>query len=140
MKGYLLDTNVVSETRRPRPNESVTAFLAKQNSDRLFLSVLTLGELRKGVESRARRDPDGALRLTRWLDELELEFVARVLPIDREIADVWGKLSADRPRPVIDTLLAATALVHRLVLVTRNLHDFNGLGVDLLDPFTGGNA
>jgi len=109
----------VSETRRKQPNQRVIAFLSAAAPSALYLSVLTLGELRKGVAMKKRSDPDTAARLASWVDGLEFSFADRILGIDAATARLWGELSAQRPRTVIDTLLAATAAVHALTLVTR---------------------
>ncbi len=137
---YLLDTNVVSEWTRPRPDPGVVGWLADIDEDRVFNSVATLAELRHGVE----RLPVGARRrrLDAWLrDELPLRFDGRVLPIDAAIADVWGRLIANdegagRPISTMDAFIAATALVHHLDLVTRNVADFAGALKTIIDPWT----
>jgi len=133
--GYLLDTNVVSETRKNRPDSGVTAFLTAADSAGLFLSVLTLGELRKGVEARRKTDPLAADRLGAWVDTIETEFADRLLCVDAATAKVWGELSAGRSLPVIDTLIAATAIRHGVTLVTRNTGDFESTGAPLVDPW-----
>ena len=136
MGGYLLDTNIVSETRRQRAHRGVLAFLQAQDSSALFVSVLTLGELRKGVAAKRRRDPATADLLAAWVDGMESTFSDRVLAIDGRIARLWGELSASGAVPVIDTLIAATALVHGLTLVTRNIDDVRTTGVAVLDPWS----
>ena len=133
--GYLLDTNVISETRKVRANGGVTAFLAAAEPSGLFLSVLTLGELRKGVAAKRRTDPTAADQLGAWVDGIETTFVDRVLTIDVATARRWGELSAIRSLPVIDTLIAATAISHGLTLVTRNTRDVTSLDVPLIDPW-----
>ena len=132
---YLLDTNILSETRKKQANERVMSFLSAAEPSALFISVLSLGELRKGVALKIRSDADAARRLGAWVDGLEFSFGERVLGVDAAIARQWGELSAQRSRPVVDTLLAATALVHKLTLVTRNINDVHDLGVKLLDPW-----
>lgn len=134
-QGYLLDTSVVSEARRPRPDPRVVGFLAAASQAEAFLSVLTIGELRKGAELKRRSDSASARRIDAWIDNLQLEYADRTLPVDREIATVWGELMADRSRAAIDTLLAATALVHGLTLVTRNARDVAGTGVTVVNPW-----
>jgi hypothetical protein len=131
---YLLDTNVLSETRRRKADEGVIAFLKATDSSALYLSVLTLGELRKGIAAKKRTDPVGAKALAEWIEGLEVGFASRILPIDAAIARLWGDWSGDRPRPVIDTLLAATASQHSLTLVTRNV---SGLPVKVHNPWVG---
>lgn len=132
---YLLDTNIISETRRSRIDKGVADFLGRSHANSLFLSVLTLGELRKGVAIKRKTDPVTAKALGAWVDELEETFADRIIHIDAAVAKLWGELSADRSRPVIDTLIGATALAHGMVLVTRNGKDLAGLDVALLDPF-----
>ncbi len=133
--GYLLDTNVVSETRKIRVDPAVTAFLDAADEAGLFISVLTLGELRKGVAARRRTDPAAADRLGGWLDGIETIYADRVLPVNASVARLWGELSAGRSLPVIDTLIAATAIASGLTLVTRNTRDVEATGVPLVDPW-----
>ena len=135
---FLLDTNVVSESRRGRrSNPGVVAWLASIPVTDLFISALVLGELRKGIAmSRRRQDYVQAENLDTWLRGLLQLFGDRILPVDAEIADAWGQMYAIRNVPIVDGLLAATAKVHDLALVTRNLSHVQGLGTDLLDPFT----
>ena len=133
--GYLLDTNVVSETRKSRADAGVMAFLSAGEASRLFLSVLTLGELHKGVEAKRRTDPGAADMLGAWVDGIETTYGDRVLPVDAAVARRWGELSAGRTLPVIDVLIAATAMRHGLTLVTRNRRDVETTGVPLVDPW-----
>jgi predicted nucleic acid-binding protein len=133
--GYLLDTNVVSETRKIRADPRVTGFLDATSGDRLYLSVLTLGELRKGVALRRRTDATIADRLGAWVDEIESTFADRVIPVDAAAAQIWGELSAGRSLPVVDTLIAATAMARDLILVTRNTSDVAMTGVRVLNPW-----
>lgn len=134
---YLLDTNVLSELRRRQPDANVAAWFSKRPPSTLFLSVLTLGELRKGVE--AMTDATRRLTLLDWLEtELPAYFTGRVLDVDAAVADRWGRMTAQagRPLPAIDSLLAATAVHHGLILVTRNLRDVQGLaGLTALNPW-----
>lgn len=133
---YLIDTNVLSELRRKQPDPHVVAWLQARPRQSLFLSVLTLGEIRKGLERV--EDPARKQFLLDWLEvELPNYFVGRVLAIDANTADRWGRLMAQagRPLPAIDALLAATALQHDLTLVTRNTKDFAGLEVRLINPW-----
>ena len=132
---YLLDTNVLSETRRKKADERVIAFLGGVEPLALYISVLTLGELRKGVALKRRTDPEIAKRLAGWVDGLEFSFADRILGIDAVTARLWGDWSAERPRPVVDTLLAASATAHDLTLVTRNTSDVQDLPVKVLDPW-----
>jgi toxin FitB len=133
--GYLLDTNVISETRKVRADGGVLAFLSAAEAAGLFVSVLTLGELRKGVAVKRRTDTDAADRLSVWVDGIETTFADRVLQIDTATARCWGELCAKRSLPVIDTLIAATAISHGLTLVTRNTSDVESTGVALVDPW-----
>jgi hypothetical protein len=136
MSGHLLDTNVVSETRKGRRiNPNVLAWFESVEDDGLFLSVLVIGEIRKGIEKARSKDPVKARALELWLHGLEKRYGDRVLPITPTVADQWGRLSAIRPLPTVDGLLAATALVHDLTLVTRNVADVAHTGVVLLNPF-----
>jgi predicted nucleic acid-binding protein len=133
---YLLDTNVISELVRPKPAKAVLAWFENIPSEALHISVLTLGEIRKGIENM----PDGARReqLRLWLEhELVDWFGSRVLPVDIPVADRWGRLVAQMGRliPTIDSLLAATALHHELRLVTRNLKDFDYPGLEVVNPW-----
>jgi len=137
---FLLDTNVVSEWMKPRPNPGVVAWLADVDEDRVFLSVITLTELRYGIE----RMPPGhrRKRLDGWLEqELPLRFEDRILAIDAAVADACGKLVArsetlGRRLEAMDAFLAATAEVHRLTLVTRNTSDFQAMVKGVLNPWT----
>ncbi len=133
---YLIDTNVISEIRKgARCDPHVSAWYASIADEDIFLSTLVLGEIRKGVELARPRDPGKAAALERWLREVELAFDGRVLVIDNTVSDQWGRMNAVRPVPVIDGLLAATALTNGLTLVTRNDRDIAGLGVTVLNPF-----
>jgi len=136
---YLLDTNVLSEPQRPQPDQQVMAWLDQVDEDRTYLSVITVGEIARGVELLDEGKRKTALR--HWLDaDLPARFGSRLLPIDRETALIWGGVmagarSAGKGLGVMDAWIAASALRHRLTLVTRNTRDFVGLDVDLLDPW-----
>jgi toxin FitB len=132
---YLLDTNVISETRKVKTDKGVMAFLSAADQEGLFLSVLTLGELRKGVKVKRRSDPAAADQLSAWVDGIQTIFADHILDIDTTVAGYWGELSAARSLPVVDTLIAATAIRHDLTLVTRNTRDFVSTGVKILDPW-----
>jgi predicted nucleic acid-binding protein len=132
---YLLDTNVVSETRRRRGEPRVTQWLRSAPQNELFLSVLVPGEIRRGVERLRGRDPAHAEVLERWLELLRRRFVDRILPVDGEVAEEWGRISAGNPIPAADGLMAATAKVHQMTLVTRNVADIAQTGVRLLNPW-----
>lgn len=136
MNGFLLDTNVVSELRKKErcaPKVNAWAATVPRNQD--FLSVLVVGELTRGATLKRRTDPRTAEALQKWIARLTHLYVERILPITLEIAHEWGRLSALRPIPPEDGLLAASALVHRLTLVTRNVRNVEGLGVSLLNPW-----
>jgi predicted nucleic acid-binding protein len=130
---YLVDTCVVSEARRRTPQ--AVAWLRAAQSETLFLSAITIGEITKGVMMKLRYDPPAAAVLLRWLDELRFVYSARILTIDDAVATSWGRLMAQRTRPVADALIAATAQVHNKVLVTRNVADFADTGVPVIDPW-----
>jgi predicted nucleic acid-binding protein len=133
---YLLDTNVISELRKGnRADANVTAWFADIADENIFLSVLTIGEIRRGIESVRRRDPDSAATLDRWLSSLSDAHGDRFIPIDDVIAGEWGRMNVPDPPPVVDGLLAATARVLGLTLATRNVADVEGTGVELFNPF-----
>ena len=135
---YLIDTNIISEVRKgDRCDPHVSAWYAAVADEDLFLSTLVLGEIRKGIELARPRDPDKAAALERWLRRVEAAFDGRVLGIDNAVSDQWGRMSAIRPIPVIDGLLAATAVTNGLTLVTRNDRDVAGLGAMVFNPFKG---
>ena len=133
---YLLDTNVVSELRKgDHCDERVSAWSADVEIGDTFISVLTLGEVRKGIEQLRNRDPRQARVFERWLHDLERRYAGRILFVDGSIADAWGQMYGIRNVSVVDGLLAATAKVNDLALVTRNTSDVEGLGVQTLNPF-----
>lgn len=133
---FLIDTNIISEVRKgDRCNPAVAAWWSGLAEDDLWLSSLVLGEIRKGVELARRRDPQRAEALEAWLADVMSGFGNRVLPVDTAVAEQWGRMNAIRPAPVVDALLAATAKVNDLTLVTRNVADVAGLDVDVLNPF-----
>jgi toxin FitB len=139
VSGFLLDTNVISELVRRQPDPRVVAWVTGTDETLFFLSVLTLGEIRKGIAGVS--DGTRRVKLEAWLDgELAVRFSGRVLPIDAAIADRWGRLSGmmalKSSLPVVDGLLAATAMHHNLTLVTRNVKDVAGTGVDVFNPWT----
>ncbi len=136
---YLLDTNVVSESIKPRPADRVVTWLATQHSARIYLSVLTLGEIQQGIVRSS--NPRRVERLTRWMDdELQPQFQGRLLPIEGQVMKTWGQITGQallhgRPVSYVDSLLAATAITHGLTLVTRNSKDVEGLPVHTLNPW-----
>ena len=133
---YLLDTNVVSELRRRAPDPAVVAWFATVDGADLFLSVLVVGEIEQGIERLRQRDAVRARALTTWLDGLRSSFAHRIAPVSLDVALTWGRLNATRPLPVVDGLLAATALTRGWTLVRRNERDLADTGVSLLNPFT----
>jgi toxin FitB len=133
---YLLDTSIVAELRKGvRANGKVRAWFATLDPDAIFLSVLTIGEIRRAVESLRRRDLPAARAMDGWVHRLIGEHHAHVLPIDLPIVEEWGRLSVPDPLPVIDGLLAATAKVHGLTLATRSVKDVSRTRVRLVNPF-----
>jgi predicted nucleic acid-binding protein len=135
MKGYLIDTNVLSELRKPAPSEGVLGWVAVTSPELLFVSVLTLAELTRGAELLRRKSPRSASALDHWIAEMRRNFAARILSVNQEIAECWARLAPQQPLPVMDGLLAATAMVHDLTMVTRNTGDFERSGVRILNPF-----
>ena len=135
MVSFLLDTNVISEARRPRGDANVKAWLASVPADNLYLSVLVVGEIRGGRERLRRRDPVQADAYEGWLATLRRDYADRLLPVTAEVADEWGRMNVSDPVPVVDGLMAATAKVKCLTLVTRNTADIERSGVRILNPF-----
>ena len=137
MSGFLLDTNVLSELRKgSRCDAGVRKWIDQTDGGELFLSVLVLGEVRRGIELIRLRDQAQARALEEWLISISTEFEERILPVDQKVADQWGRLGLQQPLPVLDGFLAATALVHNLVLVSRDEEGFRDTGVRRLNPFT----
>ena len=133
---YLIDTNVLSELRRKEPNVGVAEWFSQRPATTLSVSVLTLGEIRKGIDMLP--DNDRKFALLDWLEvDLPSFFIGRILAVDISVADRWGHLiaQAGRPMPAIDSLLAATAIHHGLKLVTRNVHDFEFTGLEVINPW-----
>ena len=126
---FLLDTNTLSDIRRRAP--PIVAWLQSTAGQMRFCSVISLGEIIKGIEKRRKVDQALAERLSTWLRDLEAEFGERVLPVTTEVAFSWGKIAAGRTRDTADSLIAATAIVHDLTLVTRNTRDFADLPIKL---------
>ncbi len=134
MKRYLLDTNVVSELRKPRPHGAVLAWINRLQADQIFLSAVSLGELQTGVELTRRQDPAKAAEIEFWVDRLAESL--QVLPMDVPCFREWARLMEGKGERLIeDVMIAATARVHGLTIATRNERDFKPLGVPVLDPF-----
>lgn len=133
---YLIDTNIISEVRKgARCDPNVAAWYESLDDGDIYLSVLVLGEIRKGVERARAGNPAQARALEKWLATVVGSFGERLLPIDQAVADEWGRMSAKRPVSTIDALLAATAKVHQMTLATRNVADISNLGADCVNPF-----
>jgi len=140
MNGYLLDTCTVSENMSKKPNKQVKQWLDSQKEQDLFISLLSLGEIKKGIIKVQESQPQRYKRLAIWFKELELRFDSRILLVDKPIIDCWSEVcekseAQGRRLPVIDSLIAATALVHNLTVVTRNVSDFSYFPVELLNPW-----
>ena len=134
---YLLDTNVVSELRRPRPHGAVLAWLSSVEDTDLFLSAVTLGEIQAGIELTREQDPAKAAELEGWLELVAGAY--NVLPMDAAVFRAWARLMHRQSDTLYeDAMIAATAKVHRLTVVTRNVADFQALGFDVLNPFVAG--
>ncbi|MGI8525573.1 MAG: type II toxin-antitoxin system VapC family toxin [Pseudolabrys sp.] len=133
---YLIDTNIISEVRKgAKCNPNVAAWYESIDDGDIYLSVLVLGEIRKGVERVQPNDPVQARALENWLATVARLYAERILPIDQAVADEWGRMSARRPGSTVDALLAATAKVHKMTLATRNITDVVDLGAELVNPF-----
>jgi predicted nucleic acid-binding protein len=133
---WLLDTNVISELRKgPRADPKVRKWAESTLQERHFISVLSLGEIRKGIELLRKKSPAECPALEHWVTQLHTDYAEDILLITEEIADRWGRLMAVRTLPVVDGLIAATAHVHNLTLATRNVEDFETSGVKVTNPF-----
>lgn len=130
---YLLDTNVVSAARKA--DASVAAWMVDQDRSSLFISVVTLGEIFRGIEMKRRADPVAANRLALWFQGIRNGYANRIIDIDERVALEWGRISSARTRGDADGLIAATAMVHEFIVVTRNVADFNDTGVTVLNPW-----
>jgi predicted nucleic acid-binding protein len=131
---YLLDTNVVSELRKPRPHGAVVAWIGDHEEEQLFLSAVTMGELQAGIERIRHQDPSKANEIERWADQLAASY--QILPMDTPCFREWGRIMDRKPDELLeDAMIAATARVHRLIVATRNERDFGQLDVRILNPF-----
>jgi toxin FitB len=136
---YLLDTNIVSEQRRRQADANLVKWLRSVPADSLYLSVIVIGEIRRGVEKLARRgDGQQADRLDGWLVELRRTYQDRITPVTEDIAEEWGRLTVRHEIPFVDGILAATAITHQWTLVTRNVADVARTGVAVVNPFDSG--
>jgi toxin FitB len=140
MVAYLLDTNVVSELRKRTPNPDVLTWYQSARNAEAYISTLVVGEIRRGVDRMWENEPSRATVLEQWLVTLMTSYRDRTLAVTTEIAEEWGRLSASNPPPIIDGLMAATAKVHNLTFVTRNIADVERTGVSLLNPFRPGST
>lgn len=132
---FILDTNVISAARRPERNAKLTSWIKEQNDDNLYLSVITIGEISRGIRKQEKTNPDFAKDLTIWLNRTVTLFDDRILPFSSEDARIWGALSADIGHPGADLMIAATALSNDAIVVTGNASDFEPAGVKTFDPF-----
>ncbi|MBI3183065.1 MAG: type II toxin-antitoxin system VapC family toxin [Myxococcales bacterium] len=134
---FLLDTNVISELRKPKADRGVKQWFESVQEEDLFLSVLVLGEIRRGVELLRRRDPGQAALFDPWLASVKAGYAERILPVTEEVAEEWGRMSVPDPLPVTDGLMAATARVNGLTLVTRNTKGLERTGAAVFNPWAG---
>ncbi len=134
MKAYLLDTNVISEVRKPKPHGAVLAWLTNLRGEQMFLSAVTMGELQAGVELTRQQDPKKAHEIEMWINQLESSY--QVLPMNTACFREWGRLMHRKPNYLLeDGMIAATALVHNLIVATRNEEDFKRFDVPVFNPF-----
>jgi len=136
MMQYILDTNVISELTKSQRNQNFRNWIGSLAAIDLYLSVISIGEMRKGIEMLRPRDAERATNLETWLTRLLSIYSGRILPFDQDVADRWGKVMALHPSmPVLDTQIAATALHHGMTVATRNVRDFVNSGVPVYNPF-----
>ena len=137
MSGFLLDTNVLSELRKEsRGDRGLRDWIEQTTAEELFVSVVALGEIRRGIERIRMRDPNQTRVLEKWLQRLTTEFADRILPVEERVADQWGRLGLQQPAPLLDAFVAATALVHDLTVVSRDQGGFRNTGVRFINPFS----
>ena len=137
MSGFLFDTNILRELRKQSHGDAgVRHWIAGTSAEELFVSVLALGEIRQGVERIRMRDLKQARALEKWLQSIATEFADRILPVDERVADQWGRLGLRQPVPILDAFLAATALVHDLIVISRDEDGFRHTGVRIINPFS----
>ncbi len=133
---YLLDTNVISEVRKGRKaHPAVRKWWSETKIENIYTSVMVLGEIRQGVERLRIKDPQRAQEIENWLRSITASMGTRLLVVNQKTADTWGRMGVNRSLPLVDSVLAATAVAHGLILVTRNTKDIQGIGVNYLNPF-----
>jgi predicted nucleic acid-binding protein len=132
---YLIDTNIVSELRKPSPDPNVTTWIGSVGSEDLYLSVVTIGEIEKGVQKQLRLNPSAGRNLRAWLETLLEKYGDRVVPVDVAIARRWGVFCDAHPGLETDMLIAATAIERQLIVVTRNVRHFAAAGLTVVNPF-----
>ena len=137
---FLMDTDVVSTLRRPERNPAPTRWLAAQQASDVYLSVITMGEIERGIARQTRQNPDFARDLAQWHQQILSSFADSILPVDVAIASRWGRLSASIGNESVDLLIAATAIEHGFTVVTRNVRDFEPTGVQVFNPFDNSEA
>ena len=131
---YLLDTNIVSESRKPKPHGGVTAWLAAQEAATLYISAMTIAEIQRGIEMTRTQDAGKAAEIEAWIEQIMVS--GQVLPMDAAVCREWARLMHGRSDTLAEhAFIAATALVHRLTVATRNVRDFKSLGVNTINPF-----
>ena len=133
MTGFLLDTNVISELTKAKPHAVAVAWL--RAADECYLSVLTIGELERGVRLLRDRDASRAAKIAEWVRQLRVDYADQILPVDLDVVGAWSARPTTRTIPVVDSLLAATAIAHGLTIATRNAADFADSGASVFDPF-----
>jgi hypothetical protein len=134
--GYLIDTNILSELRKKQnANPNVQFWFSGIAGEECYISVLTIGEIVNGIKRLEPKDMNSAKNIQTWLDRVTIDFSDRILPITAKISTVWGEMTPKMPMPVVDSLLASTAIIHNLTLVTRNIKDVESSGAKLLNPF-----